>query len=520
MMERKEGESSESGGAATRDASSPQCRKEDDVALLPESHPRAPWPPSANTASATDDSQLSSAAVIDQLEQQIRKHLSEQNQQESGGEEIRRGLQPQHANDPWGSAMPYAYRRDAAWGGAGVGTPGLPYQGVEPPADLRREATAPSKPLFQVPESELPPLAKSYLFPSSLIALPAPNSMEPSNVAELSQRMDPEPSFYQEAGGADAHADGSSEGFLRESTYRSSSDMRPRPLRPYSNLSRPSVTTLADAESGTSAYPGRNYGSSAGSGAALPFPIITIPFRSTMARPPLATETAAPGAFRMPGMAAAAAGAAAASTNNNSLTPVGTGLQWDGPFPTSGKEPTFPMKLFVHYSFLPVLSRRKASLRTCSLCFVLRRHQILASPQFRDCICWNSHGRSWRIIKTQEFERTVIPLFFQHSKYSSFLRQVNGWGFERIVRCHPFRLPKSTTAPHISTTHPTPCRRPAGNRGRSRLVLQQLLPSRQSKVRDGLVHALSSRLRTHPYAQTQTSCTHSPFLSVSRRHHT
>jgi HSF-type DNA-binding len=483
MMERKEGEASDSSGASAR-ASSPRCRKEDDGVVPPENDPRASWSPSANTASAADDSQRSSAAAIDQLEQQIRRHLLEQHQHESGWEENQGGLQPQHANDAWGSTMPYPYRRGAAWGGEGVGTPGPLYQEEESLADLRGEATAPSKPLLQVPESELPPLAKSYLFPSSLIAHPAPNSMEPSNMAELSQRMEPPSAFHQGVGGADSHVDGYSGVFLREAADRSSSDMRPRPLRPYSNLSRPSVTTLADAESGPSAFPGRNYGSSSGSGAALPFPIITIPFRSTMARP----ETAAPGAFRVPGKAAAAA--AAASTN--SLAPLGAGLQWDRPFPTSGKEPTFPMKLFVLYSFLPLLSSRKASLRTCSLCFVLRRHQILASPQFQDCICWNGHGRSWRIIKTQEFERAVIPLFFQHSKYSSFLRQVNGWGFERIVRCDPFRLPLSTTAAHISTTHTTPCRRLAGNRGRSRLVLQQLLPSRQSTVRCCFVHALSS----------------------------
>jgi hypothetical protein len=31
------------------------------------------------------------------------------------------------------------------------------------------------------------------------------------------------------------------------------------------------------------------------------------------------------------------------------------------------------------------------------------------------------------------FEQVVIPLYFRHAKYASFMRQVNGWGFKRIV---------------------------------------------------------------------------------------
>jgi hypothetical protein len=59
--------------------------------------------------------------------------------------------------------------------------------------------------------------------------------------------------------------------------------------------------------------------------------------------------------------------------------------------------------------------------------------QILSNPEFSECICWNPHGRSWRILKPPVFEQVVIPLYFRHAKYASFMRQVNGWGFKRIV---------------------------------------------------------------------------------------
>jgi len=44
------------------------------------------------------------------------------------------------------------------------------------------------------------------------------------------------------------------------------------------------------------------------------------------------------------------------------------------------------------------------------------------------------HGRSWRVLKPREFEIRVIPKFFEHSKFSSFVRQANGWGFRRITQ--------------------------------------------------------------------------------------
>lgn len=75
------------------------------------------------------------------------------------------------------------------------------------------------------------------------------------------------------------------------------------------------------------------------------------------------------------------------------------------PVTVSGKEPTFPVKL----------------------------HMILANPEFQDIIAWLPHGRSWRIVQQKAFEERVLPLYFRHGRYSSFARQVNGWGFRRVT---------------------------------------------------------------------------------------
>lgn len=66
--------------------------------------------------------------------------------------------------------------------------------------------------------------------------------------------------------------------------------------------------------------------------------------------------------------------------------------------------------------------------------FPAKMHAILGRSDFRDVVAWLPHGRSWRVLKPREFEIKVIPLFFEHAKFSSFVRQANGWGFRRITQ--------------------------------------------------------------------------------------
>lgn len=64
--------------------------------------------------------------------------------------------------------------------------------------------------------------------------------------------------------------------------------------------------------------------------------------------------------------------------------------------------------------------------------FTVKLHRILADEEFKEYICWMPHGRSWKVLKQEEFEEKVIPLFYRHGKFASFMRQVNGWGFRRM----------------------------------------------------------------------------------------
>jgi hypothetical protein len=73
---------------------------------------------------------------------------------------------------------------------------------------------------------------------------------------------------------------------------------------------------------------------------------------------------------------------------------------------SSRKEPTFPMKL----------------------------HQMLSDPDAEGVIVWLPHGRAWKLVKADQFERVLLPRYFDHGNISSFMRQVNGWDFRRVVK--------------------------------------------------------------------------------------
>ena len=64
--------------------------------------------------------------------------------------------------------------------------------------------------------------------------------------------------------------------------------------------------------------------------------------------------------------------------------------------------------------------------------FPSKLSEILSKPEFSSIIQWCPHGRAWRVVQPKKLEEYILPTFFRHSNLSSFMRQVNGWGFRRL----------------------------------------------------------------------------------------
>jgi len=66
--------------------------------------------------------------------------------------------------------------------------------------------------------------------------------------------------------------------------------------------------------------------------------------------------------------------------------------------------------------------------------FPAKLHRILRDPECSpELIVWLPHGRAWRVRNQAEFESRCLPRYFRHGRFASFLRQVNGWGFKRVL---------------------------------------------------------------------------------------
>lgn len=49
-------------------------------------------------------------------------------------------------------------------------------------------------------------------------------------------------------------------------------------------------------------------------------------------------------------------------------------------------------------------------------------------------VSWISEGKAFRVHKRKVFVETILPSYFNQTKYKSFQRQLNLWGFDRIVK--------------------------------------------------------------------------------------
>ena len=56
--------------------------------------------------------------------------------------------------------------------------------------------------------------------------------------------------------------------------------------------------------------------------------------------------------------------------------------------------------------------------------FPRKLHEMLANPEYNECITWMPDGKAWKVLDSAKLESEVLNKFFKHSKYTSFNRQV------------------------------------------------------------------------------------------------
>ncbi|KAJ9475130.1 Heat shock transcription factor [Pseudozyma hubeiensis] len=64
--------------------------------------------------------------------------------------------------------------------------------------------------------------------------------------------------------------------------------------------------------------------------------------------------------------------------------------------------------------------------------FVSKLYSMLEDPSISDLISWGSSGTVFSVANPAEFSRLVLPNWFKHSNWQSFVRQLNMYGFHKV----------------------------------------------------------------------------------------
>ncbi|WOL19157.1 heat stress transcription factor B-2c-like [Canna indica] len=65
--------------------------------------------------------------------------------------------------------------------------------------------------------------------------------------------------------------------------------------------------------------------------------------------------------------------------------------------------------------------------------FLTKTYQLVDDPSVDDMISWNEDGSTFVVWRPAEFARDLLPKYFKHNNFSSFVRQLNTYGFRKIV---------------------------------------------------------------------------------------
>ncbi|KAL8253731.1 hypothetical protein R6Q59_031952 [Mikania micrantha] len=65
--------------------------------------------------------------------------------------------------------------------------------------------------------------------------------------------------------------------------------------------------------------------------------------------------------------------------------------------------------------------------------FLTKTYQLVDDPSSDEMISWNENGNAFVVWRPAEFSRDLLPKYFKHNNFSSFIRQLNTYGFRKIV---------------------------------------------------------------------------------------
>mmetsp|Transcript_7761 Transcript_7761/g.34216 ORF Transcript_7761/g.34216 Transcript_7761/m.34216 type:complete len:299 (-) Transcript_7761:819-1715(-) len=64
--------------------------------------------------------------------------------------------------------------------------------------------------------------------------------------------------------------------------------------------------------------------------------------------------------------------------------------------------------------------------------FLRKVYAIVSNPETNDIVSWSGNGKQFTVHQLNEFSSKILPSNFNHPNFSSFVRQLNSYGFRKV----------------------------------------------------------------------------------------
>ena len=66
--------------------------------------------------------------------------------------------------------------------------------------------------------------------------------------------------------------------------------------------------------------------------------------------------------------------------------------------------------------------------------FIQKTYDIFMNDEYKSYCCWNQDGTSIIVKDQSHFTKSVLPRYFKHSNFQSFVRQLNMYDFHKVIQ--------------------------------------------------------------------------------------